>query len=99
MDTAKSFEQDARYSQDGDRPGFLGASTISGSRLGTMNPGGRHFHATASWTAAALCRFRWLLESNKALEGWRSPKPGGPLFGSWKASTAHNPRMGTLNRN
>jgi len=32
--------------------------------------------APTSWSAAALCRFRWPL-SFKAAEGSRTPKPGG----------------------
>ena len=41
-------------------------------------------YATASWTAAVLCRFGWRLERSQAPEDGRSPKAGGPLGGSWK---------------
>ena len=33
--------------------------------------------ATASWTAAVLCRFGIGCGAGKAPEGWRTPKPGG----------------------
>ncbi len=40
--------------------------------------------AIASWAAAVHCRFCALRPDRKAPEDWRSPKPGGPLVGSWK---------------
>src|SRR5436309_92749 len=42
--------------------------------------------ALASWTAAVLCRFWALAPGSKAPEDWRTPKPGGAAFGSWRGA-------------
>src|SRR6266516_7889608 len=52
--------------------------------IGTMNRDEAAAVALASWTAAVLCRFCALAPDSKALEDWRTPKPGGAAFGSWK---------------
>src|SRR6266545_4916421 len=60
-----------------------GASSLFFTCNGTMNGGGGCAVAIASWTAAVLCRFCAPRPKGKAPEDWRTPKPGGPLDGSW----------------
>src|SRR5439155_248963 len=61
------------------------ASFRFGACIGTMNRDQAAAGALASWTAAVLCRFCALAPDSKAPEDWRTPKPGGAAFGSWKA--------------
>src|SRR5438093_13237321 len=53
--------------------------------------------ALASWTAAVLCRFCALAPDSKAPEDWRTPKPGGAAFGSWKVAFRFGACLETMN--
>ena len=73
------------------------ASFRSCACIGTMNHDEAAAGALASWTAAVLCRFCACGPELKALEDWRTPKPGGTAAGSWKASFRFCAYIGTMN--
>ena len=52
----------------------------------TMSWRGANRHATASWSAAGLCRFATERARPKAAEACRTPKPRGPRNGPWEGT-------------
>ena len=78
--------------------------------IGTMNREEAAAGPLASWTAAVLCRFCARGPDRKAPEDWEnrtavrdvplrasSPKPGGAVFGPWRASLRFCAGIGTMN--
>src|SRR5438094_7075184 len=64
-------------------PGLWTARFRFAHKLGPRTRLERWHGATASWTAAVLCRFSWHAPAGNAPGDWRNPKPGADLeFGA-----------------